>query len=83
MALSRDLLEEVKSLASQELKSNVNRLVTVALEEFVATRKRRKFEEAMAQMSADPQLCQESRQINEDFISAELDGLQALDWQNP
>ena len=82
VALSRELLEDVKAHASPELRSNVNRLVTIALQEFVANRKRRKFEEAMAKMATDPQLCQESQQISTEFLSADFDGLANLDWQN-
>lgn len=79
VALPRNLLTEAQACARPELKSNVNRLVTIALMEFVENRKRFQFEEAMAQMAADPQIKQEIRQINKDFIASELDGLANFD----
>lgn len=52
VALSHHLIEEVKAAAPPELRENLNRLVTVALQEFAAKRKERTFEEAMARMAA-------------------------------
>jgi hypothetical protein len=75
IALSADLLREVQAHAEPELRTNVNQLVTVALKEFLATRKRRRFEQAMAAMSCDPQILKESQRISKAFEVAELDGL--------
>ena len=41
VALSRQLVEEVSALAPPELRQNLNRLVTVALQEFAARQKAR------------------------------------------
>lgn len=75
VALPRDLLREVQASADPELRSNVNRLVIVALQEFVNNRKRRKFEQAMAEMANDPEIRAQTQQITSEFMSAESDGL--------
>lgn len=75
VALSRQLVEEVSALAPQDLRQNFNRLVTVALQEFAARQTARTFEEAMAQMAADPAIRAECAAIAQDFAIAEVDGL--------
>ena len=75
VALSRQLIDEVSKVAPPELKQNLNRLVTVALQEFAAKRKEDAFEEAMAQMAADPAIQSECTAISRDFAIAEADGL--------
>ncbi len=75
VALSRQLVEEVSALAPRDLRENFNRLVTVALQEFVARQTARTFEEAMAQMAADPAIRTECAAIGRDFAIAEADGL--------
>ena len=75
VALPRDLIEEASAVAPPELSENLNRLVTVALREFAARRKERAFEEAMAQMAADPAIRRECSAIEKDFSIAEADGL--------
>lgn len=75
VALSRQLVEEVSALAPQDLRQNFNRLVTVALQEFAARQTARTFEEAMAQMAADPAIRAECAAISSDFAIAEADGL--------
>ena len=75
VALSRQLVEEVSALAPPELRQNFNRLVTVALQEFAAQRKTRAFEDAMAQMAADPAIHAECAVISRDFAITEADGL--------
>jgi hypothetical protein len=77
VALPRRVVEEVTAVAPEELKGNLNRLVTVALEEFTRSRKARAFEEAMARMGADPAIRAECRAIAREFESAEADGLRA------
>jgi len=75
VALSRRLVEEVSALAPQDLRQNFNRLVTLALQEFAARRTARTFEEAMAQIAADPAIRAECATISKDFATAEADGL--------
>lgn len=75
VALARQLVEEVKAAAPPELRENLNRLVTVALQEFAAKRKERDFAEAMAQMAADSAIQAECAAISKEFAGAEADGL--------
>lgn len=75
VALARDLVDEAKAAAPTGLRDNLNRLVTVALQEFTARRKARDFEEAMAQMAADPAIRAECGSIAEEFATADTDGL--------
>ena len=75
VALPRNLIDEATAVAPPELGQNLNRLVTVALQEFAAKRKARTFEEAMAQMAADPAIRSECAAIGRIFSIAEADGL--------
>jgi len=75
VALPRQLVEEVTALAPQDLRQNFNRLVAVALQEFAARQTARTFEEAMAQMAADPATRSECAAISRDFATTEADGL--------
>ena len=75
VALPRQLVEEVSAVAPPELRQNLNRLVTVALQEFAVKRKERTFEETMAQMAADPAIQAECAAISREFATAETDGL--------
>lgn len=75
VALARALVDEAKAAAPTELRDNLNRLVTVALQEFTARRKARDFEEAMTQMAADPGIQAECASISKEFATAETDGL--------
>jgi hypothetical protein len=75
VALPKELIDEVQTVAPVELRDNLNRLVIVALQDFAAKQKAHAFEEAMAQMAADEQLQVESRAINQEFVVAEADGL--------
>lgn len=81
VALPRELLEKVQACADPESRANVNRLVIVALQEFVENRKRRQFQDAMAQMVNDPQMRAVSEQISKEFMFVEMDGLASLDWE--
>ena len=76
--MSRQLVEEVSALASPELRQNLNRLVTVALQEFAAQRKARAFEEAIAQMARDPAIRAECAAISRDFAITEADRIPLL-----
>jgi hypothetical protein len=62
-------------VAPPELQSNLNRLVTTALQEYAATRKRQTFEAAMAAMAADPTIRRASTDLLGAFRPAEGDGL--------
>ncbi|HEX9690245.1 MAG TPA: hypothetical protein VGB47_14355 [Thermoanaerobaculia bacterium] len=75
VALPRRVVEEVTAVAPGELKGNLNRLVTVALEEFTRSQKARAFGEAMARMGADPAIRTECAAIAKEFAGAEADGL--------
>lgn len=75
VALPRCLVEEATTFASPDLQQNMNRLVTVALREFVARRKTRAFRRAMAAMAADPAIQAENAAIAREFAAAESDGL--------
>jgi hypothetical protein len=75
VALPRELVEEATRVAPRELRDNLNRLVVVSLEEFVARRKASAFEDAMARMAADPSIRSEGAQIDAEFGPATLDGL--------
>jgi hypothetical protein len=75
VALPRWLAEEAAGAAPPEIRGNLNRIVTVALEEFVARRKNREFERAMAEMAADRQIRVASQAMDREFAAAESDGL--------
>jgi hypothetical protein len=75
VALPRQLVEQASAAAPPELRENLNRLVTVALQEFTAKRQERAFEQAIAQMAADPAIQAECAVIAQDFTVAETDGL--------
>ena len=75
VALPRELVEELARVAPRELRDNLNRLVIVSLEEFVARRKASAFEDAMARMAGDPAIRSECSKIDSEFGPASLDGL--------
>jgi hypothetical protein len=75
VALPRSLMEEVVAAAPPEMQGNMNRLVTVALREFVARRKARAFRRAMVEMASDPAIQSENIAIAREFAIAESDGL--------
>jgi metal-responsive CopG/Arc/MetJ family transcriptional regulator len=75
VALPSALIGELNSVAPPELRSNLNRLVIVSLQEYVARRRRQEFESAIAAMAEDPQVQAESAAIARDFAGTELDGL--------
>jgi len=75
VALPSQLVKEATSVAPSELRRNMNRLVTVALREYVAHHRERDFEEAMARMAADPAIRTECATIFREFAGAEADGL--------
>ena len=75
VALPYKLIEEVRAVAPPALRENLNRLVTVALQDFVIQRKKQSFEESMAQMAADPAIRTECALLSKEFAIAEADGL--------
>ena len=75
VALSRQLVEEASALAPPELRQNLNRLVTVALQEFATQQQARAFEEAIAKMATDPAIRAACAAISRDFAITEADGL--------
>jgi hypothetical protein len=75
VALPRQLVDEVLSLAPPEAAGNLNRLVAESLREFVARRKALALEAAVARMAADPAIRKECAAIAAEFTSAEMDGL--------
>ena len=75
VALPRQLVDEVLSLAPPDAAGNLNRLVTESLREFVARRKALALEAAMARMAADPAIQAECAAIASEFASTEMDGL--------
>jgi len=75
VALPRDLMDDVFSVAPPELKGNLNRLVVVSLRDFVARRRAEAFQQAMAEMGTDPAIRSECAAIAEEFAPTERDGL--------
>ena len=75
VALPQPLVEEAVRLAPEELRHNLNRLVVVSLQQYVAARKTAAYEEAVAQMAADPAIQAECAAIAREFAPADLDGL--------
>ena len=75
VALPRSLVGEVVIAAPAELKNNFNRLVIIALEEFVAQRRKQDFAIAMAEMASDSAIKKESELIVQEFHISEGDGL--------
>ncbi len=75
LVLSRQLVEEATALAPPKVRQSLDRLVTVALQEYTAARRARVFEEAMAQMARDPAIRAECGAITREFAAAVGDGL--------
>jgi len=75
VVLPRPLVEEVMAAEKPEARHNLNRLVVTALREYLAARKARTFQRAMAQMAADPAIRKECAAIAREFAPAEGDGL--------
>lgn len=75
VALPRQLVDEVLSLAPPDSAGNLSRLVTQSLREFVARRKALALDAAMAEMGADPAIRRECATIAIELAPANLDGL--------
>ena len=74
-ALPRHIVTEATAVAPAALQTNLNRLVTTALEEYTATRKQQAFEAAMAAMAADSAVTRVSGDLLAAFRTTEADGL--------
>ena len=74
-AIPRHVVTEATAVAPAALQDNLNRLVTIALQEYTETRKRRTFEAAMAAMAADPAIHRASAELMTAFRATEADGL--------
>ncbi len=74
-ALPRRIVTEAAAVAPAELQTNLNRLVTTALEEYTAIRRQQAFEAAMAAMAEDPAVIRVSGDLLAAFRSTEADGL--------
>jgi hypothetical protein len=75
VVLPRQMLRAALQAAPPELRRNVNRLVRVALQEYVVRQRERAFAAAMAEMAADPAIRRTSDAMAVDFREAEEDGL--------
>jgi hypothetical protein len=69
------LIDEVVANAPEELRSNLNRLVTTALREYAERRKKDAFARAVAEMAQDPAVRSECDAIEREFMPTELDGI--------
>jgi UDP-glucose 6-dehydrogenase len=74
-ALSRKLIDEALMVSAGTEKVNLNKLVTIALQEYINSKKRREFEKSMALMGSDPEILRECAAIADEFAQAENDGL--------
>jgi len=77
VAVPRQLVEDVFSVAPPELKDNFNRLVLISLRDFVARRRAEAFRRSMAEMAADPAIRSECASMAGEFVPAGLDGLKS------
>ena len=75
VALPTSLIGELQSVAPPELRTNLNRLVILSLQEYVSRRRRQQFEGTVAAMAEDPQVRAECAAIAKDFAATEMDGI--------
>lgn len=75
IALSNELVQELRAVAPPELRDNFNRLVTFILVDFTKRQKAYQFETAMAQMAMDPAIREACSVLSDEFMGAENDGL--------
>jgi hypothetical protein len=73
-------VEVARELSEPDLRDNLNRMVTIALEEYVTSRRRALFKAEMAKMAADPDIQTELSRIQGEFEGAEMDGLAQEKW---
>ncbi len=75
VALPRQLVDEVLSLAPPDSAGNLNRIVADSLRQFVAHRRALALDAAMANMAADLAIRKESKVIAAEFVGTEMDGI--------
>ena len=75
VALPSALVGELNAVAPPELRTNLNRMVILSLQEYIARRRRQEFVRAMTAMAEDPQVQAECAAIARDFAATEMDGL--------
>jgi metal-responsive CopG/Arc/MetJ family transcriptional regulator len=75
VALPSALIGELDSVAPPELRTNLNRLVILSLQEYISRRRRQEFDRAVAAMAEDPQIQAECAAIARDFAATEMDVL--------
>jgi metal-responsive CopG/Arc/MetJ family transcriptional regulator len=75
VALPSALIGELDSVAPPELRTNLNRMVILSLQEYISRRRRQEFDRAIAAMAEDPQVQAECAAIARDFAATEMDGL--------
>jgi len=83
VALPRQFVDEVLSLASPDAAGNLNRRVAQSLRESVARRKALALETAMARMAADPAIRQECAAIAAPCWSSRWTQSTASRWSSP
>lgn len=74
-ALPSKLIDEVRMVSSKEEAANLNKLVTIALQEYVNNKKKREFEKSVLAMGRDPEILKECAAIGKEFARTEMDGL--------
>jgi len=75
VALPESLANEAMAVAPAEPNRNFNRVVVLALKEFIASRKQKAFAESMERMAADPDVISECSVTHEGLMHTETDGL--------
>jgi hypothetical protein len=75
IAIPAALIEEAQNVAPAGPRTSFNRLVRIALEEFVARRREERFVTEMERMAQDPDVQAELRTIEHEFAVADGDGL--------
>jgi hypothetical protein len=75
VALPESLATEAMAVAPDEQKKNFNRVVVLALTEFIAARKRKAFAKSMEMMAADREVVSECAVIQAGLQETEMDGL--------
>ena len=75
VAIPESLANEAMTMAPAEPKKNFNRVVVLALTEFIASRNREAFARSMEMMAADNDVVSECSAIQRDFMPTETDGL--------
>lgn len=75
VALPGALVAKAMAAAAPDPRRNLNRVVRMALEEYVQRRRQMEFDDAMKRMASDPQVRAETRAIASEFLSAEQDGI--------